>query len=53
MVIEVKEDGSVEWSFYRKSYRKSRWRNKGHRELKAFMEYREKYPEAHGLVIVI
>ena len=52
MVIEVKKDGSVEWHIYKKSYRKSRWRKVGNRELKYFMNFRKDHPGAHGLIIV-
>jgi len=52
MVIKIKEDGFVEWNIYKKSYRKSRWRKVGNRELKRFMKFREEHPVAHGLIIV-
>jgi hypothetical protein len=52
MVIKISKDGTIEWKFYRKSYRKARWRNAGKRELDWFMKFKKENPEAHGLIIV-
>ena len=48
MVIEIDKDGSVRYTFIRKSYRKARWRRLGQRLLRDFL----KTPGAAGLIIV-
>ena len=49
MIIEVSQDGTVKWNFYRKAYRKARWRRLGRRLLNDF----RKTPGAYGLILVV
>lgn len=50
MLIEVFEDGSVKWHFFRKSYRKARWKREGDRQLQYFQKH---FPGGSGMIGVI
>lgn len=49
MIIEIAENGTVKWRFYRKSYKKARWRRLGARLLADF----QKDVGTHGLIFVV
>lgn len=49
MTIEFDEHGNVQWNFYRKAYRKSRWRKLGQRLLDSMLK--EGYK--NGMIIVV
>ena len=53
MTFNVAVDGSAEWHFYRKAYRKARWRRLGQRCLNDFHRFQKEHPGAHGLIIVV
>ena len=50
MYVEVKADGSIKWTFYRKAYKKSRWKKVGKRQVDFLMSA---YPGFTGGIIVI
>lgn len=49
MTITFDERGNVQWNFYRKAYKKSRWRKCGQRQL----DYMLKSGYKSGLILVI
>ena len=51
MTIEIDVHGNVTWNFYRKSYKKSRWRKVGQRQLNYMQKHFSNYSSC--LIVVI
>ena len=50
MLIEVFEDGSIKWRFFRRSYKKARWKREGARKLRYFQKH---FLDGSGMIGVI